>query len=91
MLFVVIRQIENLEEPSKLDHHIFILSDQARSYYRGAEYVCWNEPDDTPGGDPSIVTNCWLFAAETDDPIIAAQMAHSRRATLLAECFPPGS
>ncbi len=89
MLFVVIRQIENLGESLRQDHHVFVHLDQAESYYRDAEYVCWNDPDDTPTGDHAVVTNCWLFAAETHDPVISTQMAYSRRATLLAECFPP--
>lgn len=89
MLYVVIRQIENLEEASRREHRVFFHLDQAKSFYKNAEYACWNEPDDTPGGDSSIVTNCWLFAVEADDPVLAVQMTLSRSATLLAECFPP--
>jgi hypothetical protein len=89
MLYVVIRQIENNDEAMKRDHRVFILLSQAKQYYADVEHVCWNEPNDTPEADPSVVTNCWLWAADTDDPVAAAGMALSQRAILLAECFPP--
>jgi hypothetical protein len=89
MLFVVIRQIENLGEPQKRDHRVFFRLNQAQAYYKEAEYACWNEPDDTSGNDPPVVTNCWLWTTETDDPVAAVEMAFSQRATLVAECFPP--
>jgi len=89
MLYVVIREVENWGETMRRDHRVFLLLDQAKHYYADAEHVCWNGPDDMSGEDPSVVTNCWLWAADTDDPVAAIGMAVSRRATLLAECFPP--
>jgi hypothetical protein len=87
MLYIVIRQIENLGEPLKRDHRVFFRQDQARTYYDDAEYVCWNGPDDASGDDPSVATNCWLWAVDTDDPVKGVEMAFSERGTLLAECF----
>jgi hypothetical protein len=88
MLFVVIRQIENLEEPKTRDYRIFVSQQQAKGYYHDAESVCWNEPASIAGDDAPVVTNCWLYVADTDDPVIAAQLALSGGATLLTECFP---
>jgi hypothetical protein len=89
MLYIVIRQIENRDEAVKHDHRVFVLLDQAKRYYAAAEHVCWNEPNDTPGTDSSLVTNCWLWAVDSDDPVAAAGTAFSHRATLLAGIFPP--
>jgi hypothetical protein len=91
MLYVVVRQIENWEREQTRDHHVFVLLDQAKAYYEEAQNVCWNGPSGGPGDDPSVVTNCWLWASDTPDPVAAAQLALSQKATLLAECFPPGS
>lgn len=85
MLFVVVREIEQ----DRQDSRTFTHKVAAREYYDQAAYVCREEPDDSPGGDLSIVTNCWLYEVATDDPAIAQELALSERAKLLAVCFSP--
>jgi hypothetical protein len=85
MLFVVVREIEQ----ERQDFWVFTTETEAREYYKQAAYVCWDEPDHSPGGDPSIVTNCWLYEAATDNPETAKEAAAVGRAKLLAVCFAP--
>lgn len=84
MLFVVVREIEQHYR----DCHTFTLEAEARRYFDQAHHVCWEEPDDTPGGDQSIVSNCWLYMVRTSDPARAEELALSERAELLEVCFP---
>jgi len=85
VLFVVVRQIEGVRQ----DCRPFALEASARMYYDEAARVSMDGPDDTPGSDPTIVTNCWLYAADTLDPLAAESLASSEKATLMAICFPP--
>jgi hypothetical protein len=62
---------------------------EARSYFDQGVYVCMEEPDDTPGSDPSIVTNCWLYSTDAVRNETAREAALSERALLMAVCFPP--
>jgi hypothetical protein len=85
MFFVVVREIEGIRR----DCHVFDLIEDAQSYYDQAAYVCMEEPDTTPGGDPTIVTNCWLYSADVLEFNTARDAALSGRAKLIAVCFPP--
>jgi hypothetical protein len=76
--FVVIREIE----AQRLDYRVFADEDSARGFYHLAVDVCWNEPDDAAYGDPSLVTNCWLYAVNRQDGAVSAG------GVLLATCFP---
>jgi hypothetical protein len=81
----VVREIEGIRR----DCRTFILEDTARVYYGEASRASMNGPDDSDESDPTIVTNCWLYAADTLDPVAAESLASSERATLMAVCFPP--
>jgi hypothetical protein len=85
LLFVVVREIEGV----RYDCQVFCQSDEARSYYDQGVHVCMEEPDDTPGSDPSIVTNCWLYSTDAVGNEAAQEAALSERALLMAVCFPP--
>jgi hypothetical protein len=45
--------------------------------------VCDNGPDDGPGDDPTIITNCWLGRVDTSDPELAKRSALSGRAIII--------
>jgi hypothetical protein len=85
MLFVVVREIEGIG----YDCRVFSRSEEARSYYNQAAHVCMEEPDTSLGGDPSIVTNCWLYSTDAQGCQAAREAALSERAMLIAVCFPP--
>lgn len=82
--FVVVREIEQ----ERHDFRVFTNEDEARSYYDLAYWICWNEPDDGFYGDPSIVTNCWLYSVQAASLQEANRMAFSERPVCLAACFP---
>ena len=84
-VFVVIREIEG----EWRDCRVFSSRHEAEEYYEDAAWVCWNEPDSTPGGDPSIVTNCWLREVEAYSGHIAELKAMRGDGVLLATCFTP--
>lgn len=83
MLFAVVREIEQQRRDCKVSH----LESAARMYFETAKYVCDNEPIPPPEGDGAIVTNCWLYACETDDPVTAERLALDGRAQLIEACF----
>jgi len=57
---------------------------EARDAFEQARYVADNGPDDTPGADPIIVSNCWLYRTAETDPSAARDIALSGDAELIA-------
>jgi hypothetical protein len=39
----------------------------ARSVYGRDEHICDNDPDEFGNGDPTIVSQCWLYEVDMDD------------------------
>jgi len=59
MRYVVVREIEGTHR----DSLVFPALEDARDYDGQAAYVCMEQPDDTPGGDPSMNRqHCLPFA-----------------------------
>jgi hypothetical protein len=85
MFFVVIREIE----ADRRDFHVFTDESDARHWYDGAAYVRLNDPDDSPVGDPAIVSNCWLYSVGAAGPSLALAAATEGDATLMARFDPP--
>jgi hypothetical protein len=79
VLWVVIREIEQ----NRSEEAVFQTVDAAQSCYDEATYVSDNGPDDGPGDDPTIVTNSWLYEADTSDADTARAMARDGRAILI--------
>lgn len=80
MLYIVVRDIEGGDRREDV---VFSTLDEAQACYNQAELVCANDPDEFGEGDPTIVTQCWLYAANTDDPSVARAMALDGRAILI--------
>ena len=90
VLFVVVREIDDLRSEPTRDWRVFDEYHDAKEYYDAAEHVCWNGPSDNGNiNRPIVVTNCWLYKADTTDIKAAAALALEERATLLAVCFAP--
>jgi len=85
MRYVVVREIEGTHR----DSLVFPALEDARDYDGQVAYVCMEQPDDTPGGDPGIVTNCWLYEVDETDIERAREAALNEPATLFAVCFSP--
>ncbi len=83
MFYVVIREIECITR----DVMAFRQRRKAHEAYDEAARVCDNGPDDGPGDDPTIVTNCWLGWVDTPDPEIAERLALSGYATMLKRMY----
>ena len=81
---VVVREIHGLRP----DCRTFILESAATSYYEQTARPSMDEPGDSPGGDPSIVTNYRLCSESTREPIVARELALSEQATRLTVCIP---
>ena len=84
MMYVVIREVEG---PTR-EAAAFRLRQDAEDVYEEAARVCENGPDDGPGDDTTVVTNCWLGLVDTPDREIAKQSALSGHFTLINVCFP---
>jgi len=80
MLYVVVRSIEGGD---RYDDALFVNFAAARSYYRRMLLICDNDPDEFGNGDPTIVSECWLYTTETLDPVVAREMVQDGRATLI--------
>jgi hypothetical protein len=80
MLYVVVREIEGGD---RRENVVFSARDEAQACYDQAELVCYNDPDDSGDGDPAIVSQCWLYAANIDDPDVARAMTLNGRAILI--------
>jgi hypothetical protein len=79
VLFTVVREIEGQHR----DCWITRTENAARIYFETAKYVCNNEPLEPPKGDGAVVTNCWMYACETDDPAVAERLVLSGWAPML--------
>jgi hypothetical protein len=80
MLYVVVREIDG---GARHDDVLFVAFEEAQSYYGRMLRICDNDPDEFGDGDPTIVSCCWLYMANTDDPDIARAMALNGRAALI--------
>lgn len=78
--FVVVREIEGARRVSTA----FPSLDAARTFYDDAVYVCDLGPDEDVEGDPTIVSNCWLYAADAPNETDAGKMVSSGHARLIA-------
>jgi hypothetical protein len=79
MTYVLVREIEAMRrEASDFDDE-----KMARAAFEEARYVADNGPDDAPGDDPTIVSNCWLYWSGSVDPLAAREDALSGRARLI--------
>ena len=85
MYYIVCRDVDG--GPSQ--YAAFGALADARDCYDEAERICDNGPGDGPADDPTIVTNCRLYAVDTPDPAVAIATAQSGYATLLRVCYPP--
>jgi len=81
MLYVVVREIEGGKRQQSA---VFATSTAAMVRYERARLVCDNDPDEFGDGDPSIVSRCWLYAADATDQVTARAMTRDGRAVLVA-------
>ena len=81
MRYVVVREIEG---GARRDAAAFPTLGEARPYYDKARLVCDNDPDEFGDGDPTIVSNCWLYAVDAADTAEARAMALDGLGELLA-------
>lgn len=79
MLFVVVREIEG----ERLERAVTSDLAEAEAAYADAFRACENGPEEGPGEDPAIVSRCWLYSADTDDPAVAEAMTTDGRAKLI--------
>ena len=82
MLYVVVRDIEG---GAWGDDAVFGALPEAQACYRQAELVCDNDPDEFGDGDLTIISQCWLYATDTNDPAVARALVRDGLATLISE------
>jgi hypothetical protein len=82
MLYVVVRDIEG---GSQHDDVVFPTLLEAQGCYKQAELVGDNDPDEFGDGDPTIVSQCWLYATDTDDPAMARALVRGGLAVVISE------
>ena len=75
--------IREIEDGGRLEYAVFADKGEAQACYDQAALVCDNDPDEFGEGDPAIVSQCWLYLANTDDPNVAKAMAQDGRAILI--------
>lgn len=85
MRFVVVSEIEG----DRRGDRVFDLLGDAQGCYNDLESICMDGPDDSLGGDPSIVTNCWLYSVDAADDESAKRVVIQGGGVLIAVCFPP--
>ena len=79
MFYVVVRDIEN---GTRRDACAFVSREESRSVYEKAKRVCDNDPDEFGDGDPTIVSQCWLYevgAPDAEQAVAMAREGHGRR------------
>lgn len=81
MLYVAAREVEGVKE---LQTAVFTEPREAWDCYEQARRVSDNDPDEFGDGDPSVVFNCWLYLANTDDQVTAEATMREGRAVLVA-------
>jgi hypothetical protein len=79
MLFVVIRDTVELGSQKA----VFTRLNEATEVYEEAAYVCRNAPGEGATDDMTIVTEAFLYAVDTTDPVAALLMVADGRATIL--------
>jgi len=79
MLFVMVREIE----AERLERAVTSDLAEAEAAYAQSFHACENGPEEGPGEDPAIVSRCWLYSADTDDPAEAEAMTIDGRARCL--------
>ena len=84
MLYVVVREIEG----AKREAAAFRSRQDAQDAYDEAARICDEGPDDGPGDDPAIVTNCWLGWVDTPDRDIAKRSSLAGHFTVSKAYFP---
>jgi hypothetical protein len=80
MLFVLVVEVEGKQTGAR----VFRDYAEAKECYVEAVRVCMDGPDDDGGTTPYLISNCWLYSADTSDEEAARQTAFANTAVLVA-------
>ena len=78
-MYVVVREIE----AEWLERAVTPDFGEAEAAYAQAFHACENEPEEGLGEGRAIVSRCWLYSADTDEPAEAEAMTTDGRARCL--------